>query len=133
MLADLRFTGPLGKFTWRMLATVLGSQAIVIGLATLVARGQAAADRAGTDGRNLVVGLALAGLCLLGAALMRGRVGVTVGWLVQLLSLLSGFVVGTMFIVGLIFLALWVGSMVSGQRVDRVDAERAAEAGLAAG
>ena len=35
------FYGTTGKFTWRMLATVLGGEALCIGLGALVARGRA--------------------------------------------------------------------------------------------
>ena len=37
--------GTTGKFTWRMLATVLGGEALCIALGALVARGLAATDR----------------------------------------------------------------------------------------
>ena len=40
------FVGPLGKFTWRMLATVLGGQAVVLFFGAQVARGLAIADGA---------------------------------------------------------------------------------------
>ena len=39
------FYGTTGKFTWRMLATVLGGEALCIALGALVARGLAATDR----------------------------------------------------------------------------------------
>ncbi len=111
---------PLGKFTWRMLATVLASQAIVIFFGALVARGLAGIEDGGDAraGRLLWVGSALAVLAVLAAGIMRRRGGVLLGWVVQIGTLASGLVVGNMFVVGLIFLALWVWCLRQGDRID---------------
>ena len=124
----IRFTGALGKFTWRMLATVLVGQGISISLGAMVARGIAIADDVAQADAYLYVGLGLAVLCLLAAGLMRTTVGLPLGWLCQALTLASGFVVGTMFIVGAIFLGLWVLCLVQGAKIERMMAERVAAA-----
>ena len=67
-------------------------------------------------------------LCLLAAGMMRRPWGVTLGWVVQALTLISAVVVPAMLLVGLLFLALWVLCMVQGARVDILQAQRAAEA-----
>jgi hypothetical protein len=120
--------GALGKFTWRMLATVLASQGIVIFLAALVARGLADAEGDASGARWLWTGLGLAVLCFLAAGLMRRPWGVTLGWVIQLVTLASAFVVPLMLVVGLMFLILWVGSLVMCRRVEDQVAERERQA-----
>ncbi|MDN5794219.1 MAG: DUF4233 domain-containing protein [Intrasporangium sp.] len=120
-MSRLVFYGRTGRFTWRMLATVLAGQSIIIFFGALVARGTAIAQGdPATAGRYLLVGSVIAALCLLGAGLTRKPYGVTLGWLVQVLTLLAGFVVPMMFLAGLIFLALWVTSLLKGGAVDRM-------------
>ena len=128
-MAGLVFYGTTGKFTWRMLATVLAGQSIVVFFGALVARAMAAT---GSDvakaGTYLAVGAALAVLCLLAAGTMRRPWGITLGWLVQLATLLSSLIVPMMLVVGLVFLALWVVSLLQGGRVDATMAQREGEA-----
>ncbi len=116
--------GALGKFTWRMLATVLGSQGVVIFLGALVARGLAKADGDQTATTWLWVGVGLAVLCFLAAGLMRRPWGVTLGWVIQLATFASAVVLPAMLIVGVIFLILWVGSLVVCRRVEDEQAAR---------
>lgn len=115
--------GTTGKFTWRMLATVLAGQSIIIFFGALVARGQAAT---GPDpsraGNYLIVGSILAVFCLLAAGIMRRPYGVTAGWVVQALTLASGAIVPMMFLAGAIFLLLWIASLFVGGRVDHEQA-----------
>ena len=61
---------------------------------------------------------------------MRRPWGVTLGWVVQALTLLSALVVPMMFVVGLFFLALWVTCLVKGAQVDAEMARREASAGV---
>lgn len=110
--------GRLGTFTWRMLATVLGAEAVVIFFGALVARGVAAAADDPKAGTYLWVGSALAVLALLAAGSLRRPVGVTLGWVVQVATLASAFVVPMMLVIGLVFLALWLWCLVRGQQVD---------------
>jgi len=124
VMAALPFYGVPGKFTWRMGAVVLAGQSVAVFLGALVARalGAAAGNRSATT--YLLVGSALAGLCLLTAGLMRRPYGVTLGWLIQVATFLCAFVVPLMAVVGLIFTALWVGCLWQGQRIDAVQAGR---------
>ena len=121
----LTFYGGLGTFSWRMLATVLAGQSVVVFFGALVARALASAGGDGRSGTWLAVGSGLAALCLVGAATMRRPWGVTLGWAIQVLTLASAVVVPAMILVGLLFLALWVLCMVQGRRVDALQARRA--------
>jgi hypothetical protein len=116
--------GALGKLTWRMLATVLAAQGVVVFLGALVARGIAGARGDATGSTWLSVGVGLAVLCFLAAGSMRRPWGVTLGWLIQLATLASALVVPTMLVVGLLFLVLWVGSLVVCARAEEQVAAR---------
>lgn len=121
----LPFYGATGTFTWRMGATVLGGQSVIVFFGSLVARALGAATGDPDASTYLLVGSGLAVLCLAAAGLMRRPVGVTLGWLIQVLTFLSAFVVREMLLVGVIFTALWVVCLWQGQRIDAVDAARA--------
>jgi hypothetical protein len=123
----LTFYGQLGKFSWRMLATVLAGESVIVFFGALVARAMASAGGDARGGTWLATGSALAVLCLVAAGTMRRPWGVTLGWAVQALTLLSALVVPAMLLVGLLFLALWVLCMVQGRRVDELQAQRAAQ------
>jgi len=130
-MRSIIFYGQTGTFTFRMLATVLGGQSICILLGALVARGvSAASDGGGRSTAYLLVGFGLGALCVVAAGLMRRPWGVTLGWVVQALTLLSALVVPMMFVVGLFFLALWVTCLVKGAQVDEEMARREASAGV---
>ena len=125
-MGPLPVYGSLGKLTWRMLAMLLAGQAVIVFFGAQVARGLAVANADSRSQLLLAVGSALALLCLLAAALMRRPVGVTLGWLVQVLTWASSVVLPAMLGVGLIFTALWVLLLVHGQRADRIVAAREA-------
>ena len=128
-MTRLVFFGRTGKFTWRMCAMVLAGQSILVFFGALVARGVSLAQSSGPATAYLIVGSALAVLCLVGAALMRTPVGVTLGWLIQLATFASAVVVPLMAAVGVIFTALWVTCLVQGTRIDRAQEQWAAQAG----
>ena len=118
------FTGRLGTFTWRMLATVLGSQALIIFLGALVARGSAIARGDGNGTTLLWAGCGLGVLAIVAAGLMRGPLGLPLGWLVQLLTWASAVILPAMIGVGLVFTGLWLLCLVKGQQVDAMMAAR---------
>ena len=128
-MAALPFYGATGKFTWRMGALVLASQSIIVFFGALVARALAQASGDPRANTYLLVGSGLAALCLVAAGLMRTPFGVTLGWLIQVLTFLSATVLRMMLAVGVIFTLLWVVCLWQGRRIDDIQSGRAAEAG----
>ncbi len=123
-MAALPFYGTTGRFTWRMGATVLAGQSVIVFFGALVARGIGAATDNRSASTYLLVGSGLAVLCLLTAGLMRRPYGVTLGWLIQMATFLCAFVVPMMLVVGVIFSLLWVICLWQGQRIDAIQAGR---------
>lgn len=114
--------GPAGRMTRRLGAMVLGSQAPVVFFGAVGAR--ALADAAGSDraGTYFAVGIGLAVASVLTAGLLRTPIGVTLGWVVQVATLLCGFVVPAMFVIGVIFGGLWWMALVQGAKMDDLSA-----------
>ena len=135
-MSRLPLYGTQGKFTFRLLAMALFGQAIILSFFALVARGNAIADDRPDDGQQLLwVGLGLALLALVASGLMRRPFGVTLGWLVQALTWASALLVPAMIGVAVVFTALWVLLLLQGSKIDRIVAQRDADAdsGAAAG
>lgn len=124
----LPLTGVPGKLTRRLAAMTLAGQAIAIFLGALVAWQLTAADGDPGRGRTyLVGGCVLAVLCLLVSGLMRSRVGVSLGWVVQLLTLASAVVLPAMLIVAVIFGGLWALALWQGPRAEELSRRHAEE------
>lgn len=122
-MSGLQVLGRAGTFTWRMLATVLGAQSILLFFGALVARGTAIAA-GGDGGRVFLVGTVISLAAIVAAVLMRSPVGLPLGWLVQVATWASAFVVPAMIGVGLVFTGLWVYSLVKGPRIEAMMAAR---------
>ena len=104
-----------------MCASVLAFEAIVLGLTTPVMITAADVD----TGSSLVVGLGLTVAAVVVAALLRFRWAYALGTLLQVAAVGLGFVVPTMFVLGVIFAAFWAMAIVLGRRVDAAKAARA--------
>ncbi len=102
----------------RLCAVVLTLQAVVTALSIPVAISVAHADgtRAGIVGGVLAV----AGLII--AGLLRWRWAYVAGSVLQVLVIATGFVVTTMFFLGVIFAALWATAIWLGWRVEGASA-----------
>jgi hypothetical protein len=99
-------------------SSTLISEFFVIGFAGLVAMKHPDLSQAAVWA---VCGTAMAVCVLLCAAL--GRPGaLAIGWVLQTGLVVSGFVVGTMFILGVIFALLWWASIHYGRKVDEIRA-----------
>lgn len=94
----------------KMLArSVLLMEIFIMGFALLLAKDL-------PDSRGLVIGAFIALLALLSAGMLKRRSGWILGWLVQILMISYGFVVFTMFVLGAIFMGLWVTAIVVGRK-----------------
>ncbi len=105
-----------------MAATTLTMQALVVLLASLVAKDMTSLSNGAAFG--ISGGLAL--LCLLAAGLLRSPAGYGLGSVVQVLTICYGVWVHTMYFVGALFALLWIASLYYGVRIDRELRARAA-------
>jgi hypothetical protein len=101
-------------------ATMLGLQAVVLGLTTPVLISVAGVSVA----TGLAIGVGLMVSCVVVAGMLRHRWAYHLGWAIQVASLALGFLTGFMFLLGAIFLALWAGAYFLGARIDRERDER---------
>lgn len=100
----------------RLCASVLGMEAIVIGLFTPVAINTQGISPAVA----VTVGIGLAVLCVLAAGMLRRPFAYILGSVIQILAIAAGFLVPTMFFLGLIFTALWITAIFVARRVEGV-------------
>lgn len=111
---------------WRMLAAVLGGQGLVIFFGALSGRGLAQGQDPVLLGLTpFVLMSALAVLAIVAAGLVRRPFGPALGWVVQALTILTGFWVPMMVVVGILFAVLYGYCQKVGRRVDREQAARA--------
>lgn len=74
---------------------------------------------------GIPVGLALMILCIyIGSAMRRKDWALTAGWVVQVLVIATGFVVPTMFFLGIVFALLYFYAIRVGKRGDAIKAAR---------
>lgn len=130
-LRHLRFTGALGKTTRRLASIVLGGLALAIFFGGLVGRQLELAHGGDTQRANLLLdgGIALAVLAIVAAGALRRPWGVTLGWVVILLTALSTLLLTPMGIVAVIFGALWVLALVQGPKMEEMTRAWIAEHG----
>lgn len=57
-------------------------------------------------------------LCLVGAGLLKSKVGFAVAWVAQLAGVGLGLLTPGMYVIGGMFLALWILSIVLGHRIE---------------
>ncbi len=106
----------------RMLASsVLVMESFVMGFALLLAMKD-------HSSLILIIGAVIAIACLLTPGLLKKKFGWILGWFLQAALLAYGFVVTSMFLVGAIFLVLWIAAILVGKK-----GEAARAALLAAG
>src|SRR5690348_13501869 len=104
----------MGRTQRSMCAGMLGLEAVVLFLTIPVMLTLTSVS----TGAGVAVGGGLTVACIVGAALMRVPAGGFVGWAVQVCAIALGFVVPVMFVLGIVFLALYAGSWVLGSRID---------------
>lgn len=99
-----------------MCASVLGMEAIVLGLVTPVAIMVNEVEPAVA----VTMGLGLAVLCVVVAGLLKRPFAYVAGSVVQVLAIATGFLVPIMFFLGVIFAALWITAIFVARRVEGV-------------
>ena len=104
-----------------MASAVLALESVVLFLSTTVMT----KDSSVTQATALFLGLGLAVAALVVCMLLRYRWGYVAGTLVQVAAIALGFVVTTMFLLGVIFAVLWGAALVLGRRVEAAKAQRA--------
>ncbi|WP_308250438.1 DUF4233 domain-containing protein [Sphaerisporangium fuscum] len=100
----------------RLCASVLGMEAIVLGLITPVA---IMVNRV-TPSVAITVGLGLAVACVVVTGMLKRPFAYVAGSVIQVLAIATGFLVPTMFFLGVIFAALWVTAIFVARRVEGV-------------
>ena len=98
----------------RLCSAILLLQAVVVGLSTLVLINIEDVDKPLAFGW----GLGLAGCCLLAPGLFRSPAGYWFGWAIQVATIALGFLATAMFVLGAIFLLLWIAAVRIGQLID---------------
>ena len=101
--------------------TVLALEAFVVFFAALVGIGLDLADPA----LVWTIGGAGALVCLVVAGLVRRRIGLILGSVIQVLLIAAGVVIGMMYVIGVIFAIIWIVALRLGRRIDVERAERA--------
>ena len=104
-------------------AAVLTFEAIIVLLAIPVA----IVVEGVSPGVGITSGLILMVACLALAGSQKRPWGVIGGWVVQILMILSGFIVPTMFFLGVLFAILWFFAIRVGRRGDAIKAARQAQ------
>ncbi|MGP3536550.1 DUF4233 domain-containing protein [Microbacterium sp. RD1] len=104
-------------------SVVLGFESIVVFLGGLVVYGLNALPDGIESWWGIVGGVVLAILMILIAGMLRHRWAIVLGWVLQLLLALGGFVVGTLLLVALIFGGMYAYATIKGAALDRRNAQ----------
>ncbi len=109
-------------------AVVLGFESIIVFLGGLAVFGLRVLPEPIPSWWGIVAGSIVALAMVVTAGLLGHRAGTVVGWALQVVVLLGGFLVPALFVVGLVFGAMWAYATIKGAALDRQNAARAADA-----
>ena len=98
----------------RLCSAILLLEAVVLGLSTPVMISVESID----TGRALWIGLGLTVACLLLAGMLRKPWAYPLGWAVQVAAIALGVLVSAMYVLGAIFLLLWLAAVRIGRLID---------------
>ena len=107
---------------------VLAFEAVIVFLAGLVIYGLKALPADIEPWWGIVAGTVVAVVMVLTTRFLRFRWGIAVGWLLQVIVALGGFLVPAIAVVALIFGGMWAYATIKGAALDRRNAELAAQA-----
>ena len=112
---------------------VLAFESIIVFLGGLAVYGLKALPESIPPWWGIVGGSVLAVLMLLTTRVLRHRWGIILGWVLQVIVALAGFLVPALFLVALIFGGMWAYATIKGASLDARNARLAAEADTANG
>jgi len=98
-----------------MCAAVLSLEGVAVGLSTPVMIVLSDVS----VGKALLLGLGLALACLVLAGLLRWEGAYIVGFVLQAAAIALGLLVSMMFVLGVIFAALWTAAYLLGRKIER--------------
>jgi hypothetical protein len=107
-------------------SVVLGFESIVVFLGGLAVYGLRALPEPLAPWWGIVAGSVLAVAMAVTAGMLRRRSGIVVGWVLQVVLALGGFLVTGLAIVALVFGGLWAYATIKGAALDRRNAALAA-------
>jgi hypothetical protein len=111
------------KSTKRALSSILMAfESLVVFFATLVAFGTKVLGPSNEDAAVWAVGLTLSVLFILTPAILGKPGSYAFGWVLQVAVVFIGVWVPLMYVVGGIFLCLWIWAMVAGGTIDKARA-----------
>lgn len=100
-------------------SVVLGTESLVVFLAGLAVYGLGALPEWLPSWWGIVFGAVLAVLMLITAGIVHTRAGVIVGWALQVMLALGGFLVPGILFVALIFGGMWAFAMIKSEHMER--------------
>lgn len=107
---------------------VLTFESIIVFLGGLAVFGLKALPESIPQWWGIVVGSVLALVMLLTAGVLRYRWAIILGWVLQVIVALGGFLVPALFLVAIIFGGMWAYATIKGASLDARNARLAAEA-----
>ena len=105
--------------TQKLGSVVLAFEAIIVALAGLTIFGLKAFGPGIEPWWGIVGGAVVAVAMLIAAGLMSSRTGIVMGWILQVVVLLSAILVPAILLVVLVFGGMWTYAMIVGARADR--------------
>lgn len=127
MATALPFVGVPGAMQRRLAAVVLAAQAPVMLFGALAIWGLASAEDDERASSFLIGGIGIMLLCIVAAGLLRRPIGITLGWVVQVGTLLLAFIAPVAVIVEVVFGGLWITALIQGHKMDELTASHAAQ------
>jgi hypothetical protein len=112
---------------------VLAFESVIVFLGGLAVYGLQALPEPIPQWWGIVAGAVVAALMLLTGRVLRHRWGIVLGWALQGVVALGGFLVPALFLVAIIFGGMWAYATIKGASLDARNARLAAEADTANG
>ena len=112
---------------------VLAFESVIVFLGGLAVYGLDALPEPIPQWWAIVAGAVVAVLMILTGRVLRYRWGIVLGWVLQVVVALGGFLVPALFVVAIIFGGMWAYATIKGASLDARNARLAAEADTANG